>query len=73
VLSKVDATNYNTHWVNQSGGIADAPSDSKLYARQNAAWVDTGPAYVDTAGDTMTGLLTLSGNPLTALQAAPKQ
>lgn len=42
VLSKVDATDHNTEWVDppSGGGIADAPSDSSSYARRNGQWVE---------------------------------
>lgn len=66
-----------------TGGIPEAPSDSTLYGRQNAAWVhavgttelnnaiNTAP-FVALAGSTMTGLLTLSGPPTANLHASTK-
>jgi hypothetical protein len=45
VLAKVDATDFNTQWVAQSGGFADAPSDGKYYTRRNTAWVDGGSVF----------------------------
>jgi Chaperone of endosialidase len=50
------------------GGIPEAPADGKTYGRDSGAWV----AAVPLAGDTMTGLLTLSGPPTAALHAATK-
>jgi hypothetical protein len=45
------------------------------YKWNGAAWVAIDPAsqFVAKGGDTMTGLLVLSGNPSAALHAAPKQ
>jgi hypothetical protein len=63
----------------------EAPLDGKQYARQSAAWSEvvlpptgyTKPEadakFVDVGGDTMTGPLTLNGNPGSPLQAATKQ
>jgi len=49
VLAKIDATNYNTQWVNQSGGGV------------SQSYVDTADALrVLKAGDTMTGNLTIN-------------
>ena len=31
--------------LNSTGGLADAPSDSKVYGRKNAAWLDLGTVY----------------------------
>jgi len=50
------------------GGIPDAPSDGSLYGRLSGIW----SKGVKLAGDTMTGLLTLSGAPTAALHAATK-
>jgi hypothetical protein len=50
------------------GGIADAPSDSTTYGRNNAAWVHVLP----TAGGTMIGAITLAADPASGLQAATK-
>jgi hypothetical protein len=48
VLTKTSATDYATNWQTPSGGgITDAPSDSKYYVRQNAAWVDSAPVLDD--------------------------
>jgi len=60
------------------GGIPDAPANNVLYGRKNNAW---SPAveqtdldrYVEIAGDTMTGRLTLSDDPTANLHAATKQ
>lgn len=41
VLAKVDGTDYNTEWVDASGGITDAPSDGGSYVRRNGVWVTT--------------------------------
>jgi len=42
VLSKIDATDFNTQWVDQTGGpgdgIPEAPNDGELYGRQSQAW-----------------------------------
>jgi hypothetical protein len=43
VLAKNSATDYDTHWIAQSGGIADAPSDGTYYGRQNAGWQNVAP------------------------------
>lgn len=52
-----------------SAGIPDAPFDGTTYGRDNGNWVGVVPS----AGGTMTGSLTLSGDPTSALQAATKQ
>src|SRR5262249_12277475 len=52
-----------------AAGLTDAPSDGTLYGRKNLAWV----RGVQLAGDAMTGLLVLSGDPTAALGAATKQ
>ena len=52
------------------GGIADAPSDGNWYGRQNAAWSQVVPLA---SNSTMTGFLTLAGDPSAALGAATKQ
>lgn len=46
MLEKIDATDYNTQWTNP--GIPEAPIDSVIYGRQNAAWVDIGSIITDT-------------------------
>lgn len=46
VLEKIDGTNYNTQWVDPSGGIPDAPSDGTTYGRKDGAW-----AAVASGGD----------------------
>jgi hypothetical protein len=51
-----------------SGGVPEAPEDSYTYGRINASWVHVLPI----AGGVLTGLLTLSGPPTTALHAASK-
>jgi hypothetical protein len=51
-----------------SGGIPEAPSDGFDYGRKNAAWDKVLPL----AGGTMTGILTLSGPPVNAADAATK-
>jgi hypothetical protein len=69
VLAKNSATDYDTHWIAQSGGIADAPSDGKSYGRLNAAWTQVLPI----TGGTLTGNLSLapaSGNSALSLQAS---
>jgi hypothetical protein len=42
VLAKIDATDFNTQWVDQTGGggggIPEAPNDGELYGRQSQAW-----------------------------------
>lgn len=55
--------------AHSGAGIGEAPSDSTTYGRRNAAW----SRVVAVAGDTMTGLLVLSADPLVALGAATKQ
>jgi hypothetical protein len=49
--------------------ITDAPNDGFFYGRSSLAW----GKVVALTGGTMTGLLTLSADPSTALQAATKQ
>jgi hypothetical protein len=51
VLAKINATDYNTQWVAQSGGIADAPNDGGSYGRKNLNWTPVMPI----AGGTFTG------------------
>jgi hypothetical protein len=51
-----------------TGGVPEAPEDSYTYGRINASWVHVLPI----AGGVLTGLLTLSGPPTTALHAATK-
>ena len=42
VLAKIDGTDFNTTWVDQTGGpgggIPEAPLDGEQYARQNGGW-----------------------------------
>jgi C1q domain len=52
-----------------SGGIPEAPINTLVYGRQDAAWARS----VAVAGDIMTGLLTLSADPTSPLHAATKQ
>lgn len=59
----------NAAWSVTAAGLPEAPSDGSLYGRVNAAWVKG----VKLAGDTMTGLLVLSGDPAAALGAVTKQ
>src|SRR5262245_34874571 len=63
-----------------TGGVGTAAADIVFTpagdvnaSNVQAAIVELDQEKVAKAGDTMTGLLTLSGNPITALQAAPKQ
>jgi hypothetical protein len=49
-------------YVDSHAGLADAPSDGKLYGRASAAWA----AGVKLAGDTMTGALVLPVGSVTA-------
>lgn len=57
VLQKASGTDYATEWADPSGGgLADAPSDGRVYARSDAAWVPL-PEFitkVTTADDTRT-------------------
>lgn len=58
VLAKIDATDFNTQWITPSaggGGIPEPVSGNNL--RANGSWV----AGVRLGGDTMTGLLTMTG------------
>ena len=61
-----DGTKWTT--IGAPLGIVDAPNDGKMYGRESALWARA----VGLAGDTMTGMLTLSGNPGGALDAATK-
>jgi hypothetical protein len=56
-------------YVDGKGGLADAPSDGTTYGRLNVTWAPVLPL----SGGTMTGLLTLFGDPTAALDAATKQ
>jgi hypothetical protein len=51
--------------------VTEAPIDGNLYNRIDADWQIA--TFVEQAGDTMTGPLILSGNPVLPLEAAPKQ
>src|SRR5262245_34372512 len=62
--TQLATTAFVTAAMTGAGAITEAPSDGKYYARRNAAWADTAPAYVDVTGDTMTGNLTVSGGSL---------
>jgi hypothetical protein len=64
--------------------LGDAASDTKLYARQDAAWAevvipapptaaDFAADFVNVVGDTMTGPLVLPLDPVLPLEAATKQ
>jgi hypothetical protein len=55
-------------WVAVQPPLADAPSDGTSYGRVSGAW----SRVVNLAGDTMSGLLTLSGAPTAANHAATK-
>ena len=53
VLAKIDSANFNTQWVNQSGGgggISDAPNDANAYVRSALSWVI---GYTKSAIDTL--------------------
>ncbi|HEY1301440.1 MAG TPA: hypothetical protein VGF07_13150 [Stellaceae bacterium] len=50
------------------GGIAEAPSDGSWYGRHNAAW----SPVLGLDGGTMTGALTLAGDPAAPMQPATK-
>jgi len=55
VLAKIDSANFNTQWVNQSGGgggISDAPNDANAYVRSALSWVI---GYTKSAIDTLLG------------------
>ena len=39
----------DSQWVDQTGGIPDAPSDGEQYARQDGAW-----SVVETVSDELT-------------------
>ncbi|QOG23166.1 hypothetical protein [Bradyrhizobium sp. SEMIA] len=54
------------------GGIAEPPADGAMYGRQNTAGTGAWARAVALAGDTMSGLLTLSGAPTASLHAATK-
>ena len=49
--------------------VREAPTDGAAYGRASATWTPV----LKLAGGVMTGGLTLNGNPIAALQAAPKQ
>lgn len=49
--------------------LSDAPNDSKAYSRYNSTWVEV----VRKTGGTYTGIVTLSGDPVGALDAVTKQ
>lgn len=51
------------------GGIPDAPLNTTTYGRLNGAWVGVLPL----AGGTMTGPITLSADPVAAMQPATQQ
>lgn len=38
VLAKQSDDDYDTDWVDQTGGVSEAPKDGKIYGRQNADW-----------------------------------
>jgi len=78
IVSHTSSSNFNNDltagkWTllaqGSSGGITDAPSDSTTYGRRNAIWVNV----VNRAGDTMTGLLVLSGDPTAPPGAVTRQ
>jgi hypothetical protein len=63
-----------------NGQTYTPPSGRPTYTWNGYAWATTGTAgppagvdYVDIAGDTMTGFLTLSADPVAPLHAATKQ
>lgn len=63
VLTKLDATDYNTFWSDPSGGgtgggIADAPLDGKQYGRQSGGWTE-----VIHDGEGGTGLVYIGDDP----------
>ena len=73
VLAKNTATDYDTNWVDQTGGsgggISDAPNDGTFYGRHNGAWANVAPlaspaltgaptAPTPTAGDSSTNIAT---------------
>ena len=53
-------------------GVPEAPSDNFSYGRRNVSWTPVLP-LVGGTGNAMTGELILSGNPVAALAAAPRQ
>jgi len=50
------------------GGLGEAPTDGALYGRESSAWVKALPL----SGGTLTGPLTLAGDPTSGLGAASK-
>jgi hypothetical protein len=57
-------------WVNLSAttGPPEAPTDGQIYGRGNTAWTPVLPL----TGGTLTGTLTLAGNPVNAVDASNK-
>ena len=47
VLAKTSSADYATAWITSPTGIPEAPSDSKLYGRFNAAWAVAQPFDAD--------------------------
>jgi len=43
VLAKASGVDYQTEWVDQTGGIPDAPVDGVTYGRKDAAWTEVLP------------------------------
>jgi hypothetical protein len=52
VLTKINATDYNTNWQTPASGITDAPNDANAYVRSALAWV---VGYTKAAIDTLLG------------------
>src|SRR5262249_4683288 len=65
--AKTFSVSQNVPTPTSSGNVAH-----KAYVDSSVSTVGSG-AFLATAGGTMTGPITLSGNPASALQAAPKQ
>src|SRR5579872_5791277 len=59
----------NGAWLISPGGMIDAPLDGVSYGRRGGVWAGVLPL----AGGTLSGALTLFGDPGAALQAATKQ
>lgn len=52
VMKKQSATDYDTAWEDEAGGLADAPSDGTTYGRKDGAWAAVVGTVISVNGQT---------------------
>ena len=69
VLAKATATDFDTEWVDPSGGgVEEAPNDGDPYVRQSLNWANADDLFVNVDGDVMTGGLVINDSTIEPLK-----